>query len=358
MFDDIRAELKDIRESANDVILRINRITRIQNNLDYKLQRLQREYAEVSEESDTPPSNIDALNAVREVANSVLLEELHKAVLINTEFDTSIFLERLESVCSNPRSIDIQLSGNQLLVNIRLNETAGTLEDYANAIKATRDNLPNSSKSSASMASHFWKEKFYRPAREGTTVYRRKYNKATKEYEKRDVTEEQVAKYWSTIQARLSASGKTAPFWEILDQGTPSMSSDEGGSAYPKNSRTDFTGKTISRLKRIFAENKVSQRDFSKELNEIKKDIDNISELMQEAQDLSDELSQAALDVQETLAKRLEDEYTKIDRDKIPNAEALIKKYREEGKARYTINGKQIRVKREINFLLRNLGNE
>ena len=102
-----------------------------------------------------------------------------------------------------------------------------------------------------------WKEKFYRPAREGTTVVR-KLKKGSK-----DITQQQIDKYFNTMYMRFEVCRSVAPFWHILNYGTPEYSDKTAGVAYPSNVRTDFVGEARRRISRRFTEFK---RQFTKEI--------------------------------------------------------------------------------------------
>jgi len=235
-------------------------------------------------------------------ANRILLISLMKAVMTNPEFNTILFLRGLVKAIKNPNTIILSRNGDEgIFVRINLNETAGSIEDYKNAIDKIRLDIMNSNYenqgpgkawnvTSPELASRLWETMYYGPAREGRPATRRKYNFITKTYEKRDVRTEVVAKYWATMQKRLQVAGKPAPYWEIIDKGMIGMGG--SGRAYPIPKATNFVAKAVGKIK----------TSFIREKNKTKKMLEEDQKLLQKTRaDL-----QAALDsvyLQITVAK-------------------------------------------------------
>lgn len=195
-------------------------------------------------------------------ALKILTRNLRIAVNINIEFKHRFFIKGLQEACRNPKTIILSRAArdSDVIVKINLDETAGSIHNWTDAVQSVRGMLGNGEgvKSSgpgdydelAAIKSHFWAEKFYGPAREGKKVSKRKYNRKTKKYEQVDITARQVKKYWATMKARLEASGKPAPYWEIIDKGNSIMQG--SGTPYPIAQPTDFTGKTIMEVRRLY----------------------------------------------------------------------------------------------------------
>jgi len=187
----------------------------------------------------------------------LLYESLKAALKVNREFNHPFFKVGLISALNNPATIRVvPTSGSAITVMINLDETAGSIQEYANAIKAVRTRMrkmaqnhelsPQEELDELSQRDKFWEEKFYKPARQGGTVKRRKYNRKTKKYTTIDKTSEQIAKYWNTLKARQAAWGKPAPYWELIDKGQSVM--DGAGKPYPIPKATNFVNKAKSKI--------------------------------------------------------------------------------------------------------------
>jgi hypothetical protein len=351
---DITTEMNRIVNLDADAKTRLSKVSELREIAQTRLDKQWEEYDKlVSEGEATPPAEA-ALTEATNKANMILLEKMEEAIVRNQEFSVGYFLDRLTAVCLNPESISIiPVSDTEIAVTINLNETAGTLSDYADGINAVRDRLNSNKKSglvtSREMASHFWREKFY-GARMGGKIVRRKWNKSTKSYDERDVTDEQRAKYWDTILARLDASGKIAPFWEILDQGTVPLASDDGGTPYPKNIRTNFTGKAIQAIKNLFKNTMASGKRESKgNISEVKAGIDATREVLKEIDYSIDKLGNLSLEFIDLEEKRLGNELNNLVNVKMISTEDAIKRVKEGHQARvtvgYTSEGKQIQMR-------------
>lgn len=207
----------------------------------------------------------DAEEATRKRATQILLEEADLALKFTKEFNISIYRRRLEEAIKKRETIIITVVSNTINVRIDLNRTAGGIEDYANAISETRRIL-NVGKAPPDIASWFWEEKYYRPAREGRSI--KKIGK-----KRRDRTRQNIQAYWNTIRLRASLFQTLAPFWELLDQGNISLSSDRGGTPYPEYGRTDFVRKAKLRIEELF------YRVYSERVSRIQRYIETLDEL-------------------------------------------------------------------------------
>jgi len=216
----------------------------------------------------------------------ILLKHMSRALQVNREFNTGLFAKGLYAAAANPKTFSItRLSNNALSTKINLNETAGSISDWGAAIWKIRSELINRkynesgpgrpfTVTSAEVASSFWENMYYKPAREGGKATRRKFNRKTKTYEDRDVKAEVIADYWNTMTKRLTASGKPAPYWEILDKGIVGLKGIEGGGgkAYPVPTPTHFVQATIDELASIYKkERKVKTNLFDKDLQKTQK---------------------------------------------------------------------------------------
>ena len=174
-------------------------------------------------------------------ASNIIWEQMQRAAKSGGgEYDHPYFLDRLKAVAYNPDLITITKVGKMFYVDLKMNEIAGSLEEYAQGVKAAREKFKV--KAPHKMTSWFWQEKYYGQAREGRPLPAMKKRGKVSVEEKR---EKLINRYWETIQFRLDSSGKVAPFWELLDQGSIPMSSDRGEEPYPKGNTTNFVRTSI-----------------------------------------------------------------------------------------------------------------
>ena len=224
--------------------------------------------------------------------NKTLVTTIRQALMSNREYNTPLFTTGLLLAARDPRTIKLTKLGRSeaISVVINMNLTAGSMSDWANAILRVRTILINKKYNESNedhgrpfnvnteeMASHFWQVMYYGPAREGKPAYRRKFNRKTKEYGKRDVTGMVIEQYWWTMRKRLELAGKPAPYWEIIDKGIFGMGG--SGTAYPSPQPTYFVRDTIAKITEIF----VKKRDERKNL--LRQDLKMLRKLMGTLQD-------------------------------------------------------------------------
>ena len=207
-----------------------------------------------------------AISEGSEYVTQVLTEEVDRALSINTEFDIPSYAGRLLEAVLSPDAflIDVGVGDKVIDIDNNMDQVAGRIEEWGNAIKSARSKHDDPSYPrilgdhypSPAMASHFWAEKYYGTAREGKAVTRtyKKDGNGHKAGETVDLSAKYSAKYWETMQNRLNACSSLAPFWEIVDQGTISAKRGLGGSgkAYPQNQPTNFVKHIQDRLKSIY----------------------------------------------------------------------------------------------------------
>jgi len=240
--------------------------------IDAVIERLGKSLAEVTKQLEilksvnplTVASRYAFQDTLRE-SDTVLVDNIYRAVQINTEFNHPIFLERLLEVASTPGIIIMTQSGRRLNVRINFGRVAGNLDKWARAVDTVRRekgisiySISNVDNPDPQLLSHFWAEKYYKPAREGKTFI----------WGHRNSAELYAEKYWDTMFRRLTVSGELAPFWELLDKGSVAMSSDIGGNPYPVNTPTNFISRTIQTLQEFYNS---SLADYE---TQIKKDVE------------------------------------------------------------------------------------
>lgn len=195
-----------------------------------------------------------AFNVVSKIAAERLYENTLEAIK-GTEYDYPGLGERLLDVIrNNDKVITIEPIGNSARIRIHLDETAGTLEEYANAVKAAKEEL-GVGKAPEPAASQMWAEKIYGVAREGVIVGKRKKPKAGRGRGSRvsveDWTDRYKGKYERTIEARIRNFKKPAPWWSLLNNGNHSGRIGPGD-PYPITGPTRFVSKTVLELTDLY----------------------------------------------------------------------------------------------------------
>lgn len=213
----------------------------------------------------------------------------------NQEYNHENFLSGLKRAVEDDRTIVIKFDEknfNITSIDIDLNLTAGTLEEWANAVKEARDTLREYRGGryikDADVASRIWKEKIYGVDREGKSVSRRKKNKKTGKEVTIDVTEKFEGKYWFTMGLRFINMKSPAPWWELLDKGNISLGSDWGGQPYPQSESTNFVLASIGGIKYIF-NNTFEERKWEIEYS-LKSSISIYEKWLEEAEEFLEEL--------------------------------------------------------------------
>lgn len=248
-----------------DIRRRIQALETELNRLESLISVFDREYRELrySLISDTLYTYAfqDAYTRMGERATEVLLSNAIKACKRSKEYDLPIFIGGLTTAIRRGESITVtHLGGYNVQIDINLDRTAGTLEQWAMGILAYRQILMERKSGRAKFftpeprASQMWYEKLYAVARLGRTVTRRVFNRKTKRYEERDVTAYYKQEYFNTIQGRLSESGALAPWWRLLEYGNMNvrLASDKGGTPGPEVKPTHFVSRTIRQLTNEF----------------------------------------------------------------------------------------------------------
>jgi hypothetical protein len=252
---------------------------------------------------------------------SILIKNTEKALETSREFSYAPFAERLILAVSEPAVLEITTDlvsteeNPSIIVNINMDAVAGTIEQYAAAIKSVRDEGMGGAfiKSGApEVGSKVFYEKYYMVDREGGKVTRtykgkrridRVYDKngkyikksrATRNYKTEhsasgptDITEKYKGKYTAMVAARLSAMGSIAPFWSLLEYGNANvkMASSEGGSTKRLTQRpTNFVSNS---KKQAQEQGSINFRSVYKEMKkQFDSELESISDLIVKLQEL------------------------------------------------------------------------
>lgn len=209
------------------------------------LQFLTRNAAKLSRKLGEFSGNVSVLRTI--VYTSVIDEimiilrnELDAAIIRSREYDISPFRERLESAFSNPALVKIER--DKVNIEDQALRLVGNWAELGAGIDAARDSLGLGFLTPQD-AALFWKERIYRPAREGLKIPRwfKKnlgFYKTAKKGERIpfDYRRYALEKYSKTIAARQAFWGAKAPYWLWLEYGNGG----EASGAYPPVEGTHF----------------------------------------------------------------------------------------------------------------------
>ena len=268
-------------------------------------------------------------------ASDILMKTIEAAVQVNEEYNHPFFLNRLRQVAYNPDTIRItKYEYGRTVVEIRMNEVAGSLEDYAQGVKKAREHF--GVREPHGKTSWFWEEKYYGQAREARPLPQIR-NKPRKSLQ--DKREALINKYWETMQFRMDSVGKIAPFWELLDQGSIPMSSDRGGRPYPEGRKTDFIANAIwliedwiygrkgrnveYRYDENVPEREIIQENITNTENELKRyenEQEKLSKLLEDIQ-----LVEIDTEIYDDISKRIDDNVDRVDKNKLNSLEIALR---------------------------------
>jgi len=263
-------------------------------------------------------------------APNILKEEVETAVLTNDEYAYTPFLTPLLDIASDEELYNIIPGGTgwsrSITVELAMNEVAGDIEEYAQAVEAAREEMGSDPDRDPIKASHIWRTKIW-PSRGGGGPYQH------------------------VISSRLANLPSLAPFWSLLNDGNKSvsMSSDIGGTAYPSHSGTHFVEKAERRIvkvfKDIFSKYKINNRSQISELSAL---IDSYREALQRMYDAiqeeitSGEFLEKAAPIQERLRTKTLDD---IDPRKLLKAVEDFKAGRSDAIKRVNVGRRGTRVR-------------
>lgn len=209
-----------------------------------------------------------AIDRIEGLDETILIDNLEAAIVQSGEYDYPEFRERLFAVFTNPEMLEYTRSGVDILnPAYRIAGNPGDLQQGIDAARAelgmgmlTREN-----------AALFWKERIYRPAREG--LKRPQFFKKNLGFYKGAGRGQRIPynyaaygimKYEETIGTRLSAWGEKAPFWIWLNFGNIG----EGGE-YPTIHPTRFVEQSEIEINLLLQDEIISlTNEFTDAVNE------------------------------------------------------------------------------------------
>ena len=287
-----------------------------------ELEKLKRKYEKVAgEKVEVAPKDKNYGDIYLE-ASSILWGEILIAVKTNEEYDHKFFLDRLKIVVQNEDLIKIVMINDYPTVEIRMNEIAGSLEDYARGVKKAREEF--GVKARHAKTDWFWEEKYYGQAREAKPL------PETRDTHKKSLEDRRtrlINRYWETMTFRMDSMGKLAPFWELLDQGSIPMSSDRGGQPYPKGERTNFVDNARKKIQKLVkGKGGLKEEEEVPDSAKLQENILNTENMLKDYEeqlrkisDILDEATEVEIDteVYEEVSSRVYKNIDRIDRNKL-----------------------------------------
>jgi exonuclease VII small subunit len=232
-----------------------------------KIEQLQEQYDKLVEDEYQVGNGAYAqfMDENFDILHGILKTNIQDAIGQSEEFSIPMYSSRLLEVVSTPEILEIVIDTSDpevmpiLLINILMDEFAGNIEDWANAVTAVRQNrgLGKVSRGDPAVGSAMFYEKYFLVDIAGKTVertYKRSNKKkGIKAGDTVDITSRYAGKYLETISERLRACSTLAPFWSLLEYGNApypgGMSSDIGGLASPPQVPTHFIENSLSQIK-------------------------------------------------------------------------------------------------------------
>jgi len=190
-----------------------------------------------------------AANRIIDEALSIILEELERAINVRpmtgkvSEYSHPLLREKLIEVFSNPAILTI--TRDRIDIRTQAFLLGGNAGDLQQGIDAAREVL-GLGRLDHARALEFWRERIYRPAREGL-VRPRRFKKnvgVAGQKEAFDYAGYGIMKYETTIETRVSFWGEKAPYWIWLNYGST------GG--YPEYRPTNFVEKAEKRISNLY----------------------------------------------------------------------------------------------------------
>lgn len=219
------------------------------------LQKMSRSASKLVSKLGEFQGNVDMLrdriaSGIAEEGITILLDELNRALGQSPEYNFPLFRPHLIMVFSNPDMIKVDRTGARIMS--QAHALAGSWPELKSGVAAAKSALGTGQLNQAK-ALEFWKERIYRPAREGLQIPRRfKKNKGFYRGANKgeripfDYQGYGANKYSKTIAVRQSYWGGKAPYWLWLNFGNT-----QEGPAYPENEPTHFIEHAERRINQL-----------------------------------------------------------------------------------------------------------
>ncbi len=183
---------------------------------------------------------MDVYESELPVAKDILVQNALIAIEATEEFDDILFTEPLLKILDIDELYVILPDEQTQKVSVFLDmEThAGNVREYFEAVSLARI-IGGFGGGDPAMASFYWKNYLYGPAREGTIMRTEQFS------------EKQIRLYWETLSLRIGGMAGKAPWWQLLETGNNSYGSG-GGTPYPSYSAQRFVEKSERSIQVLF----------------------------------------------------------------------------------------------------------
>lgn len=359
MFEDTLKYIRELEQTAESTSAFLSKLRGARRRLINKMNK--------AEESIKEQKNVDAFvtkilpqveKAVLKEAPDVLKGSILEAIRTNHEFDWTSYKRALAGA-ANDKDIYylVNLGGvgwnKRFSFIVDLKKSAGSLEDWANGIKRYRRILEERKREKIRESAK--KKGKKRPARFP------KYDpiKASKAWAGIFEGRNDSGVFSTTIRNRLQLSGRKAPFWQLLNFGAVSMTSDRGGYPTPQGEPTNFILKTETILQEQ-AENllRLQQEKYEKLIDDYRKNIDEAEEVLESLESLIERIRLEVKQVRQ-LEKEFGEDLQYIDSNKFERAVQLIREgLLKTGRVELTLSGSGKRIRPTVSRLTRLLFGE
>jgi len=231
LAEETRRDMRNLEISLEQALKARNILTRALSNARRQLKRKKENTAYPTRLAQGIIKSLKKGN----VLTQILMQEIDKAVEGNLEFGRDEYRQTLYKVAGEKDIYKLIPEGTgwniQLKPQIVFEEEAGQLDDWARGISAYRAEIKTKVGKPGSyrglVATEWWEENVF-----GTALQTK------------------------TFRSRLEASGRGAPFWQILNNGSQPLPSDRPDNSYNPypTSPTDFIGDAERAIKAEFRE--------------------------------------------------------------------------------------------------------
>lgn len=250
------------------------------------------------------------------LAKNTLFDATINALKKTQEFDIPLYRKPLFEAIENSDTYLYRPSGagfNSILrVDINLNRTAGRLDIWGTAIKRTRQQLHVDIPSKYSR-----KAKREKAALQASRAWSRIYGS-------RGTSANST--YMETIRMRMNNAAKKGAFWELLDKGAVSISSDRGGYPTPSNKSLNFVDKSEKQVNELLKDSFAKEREkYQNLIQSYKGALDGARQALNEITVIVSEISVDTKKIN-NLSKRAQRIFKAQHAEKLTQAVDLIRK--------------------------------
>lgn len=355
MFNDVLDYIKGLQGSTNKSKAFLRKLRGARTRLVNRMTKAEQQVALMKNPDKYVKSLDDTLRSETiKAGKDVLQGSILEAIRDNYEFDWPEYKRGLLAAAKSKEIFTVRALGGtswdtRYLVSIDMDDSAGRLNRWAAGVKAYRKQLELEKEQSA-------KKSKIRDKKGRFKKYKKpKYDPIAASYGWANIFEGRTAgdpRFRRTIAGRLEYSGATAPFWELLDKGEVSMSSDRGGFPTPSKQPTRFVAKA-SEVMEEYLKNLLQtyRNNYDSLFTDYDKFLEEAEKILLELESM---IEQFSIDdaVLTRLEQKLAGENQKIDRNKLAEAvrkieEGLLTK----GSVELTARGSPRRVRRAVSTI-------